>query len=65
MAKTAKEAHEADVFRAFISAGQLAIDPSSVANWEPDYPDIRCTRLCGTICLFELESCCGKTRMEW
>jgi hypothetical protein len=54
MAKTAKQAHEADVFRAFISAGQLAIDPSSVQNMEPDYPDIRCTRLCGTICLFEL-----------
>ena len=49
-----KRAHEADVFLGFISAAWLPIDPCSVENEAPPYPDIRCIKNSNVVCRFEL-----------
>jgi hypothetical protein len=49
-----KQLHEADVFFGFISAAQLPIDPCSVENEAPPFPDIRCIKNPDTVCRFEL-----------
>lgn len=48
-----KELHEAQVFRAFVAAAGLPIDPFSIQNEGPPYPDIRCLKG-DAVCRFEL-----------
>lgn len=53
MGVSQKQLHEAQVFRSFIAAAGLPIDPSSIGNEDPPYPDIRCVKK-DAVCRFEL-----------
>ena len=46
--------HEVEVFRGFLAASRLHIDPASVGSSTPPYPDICCTKHPGDVCHFEL-----------
>jgi hypothetical protein len=49
-----KENHEKEIFLGFIDAANLPIDPASVRNRQPRYPDIECATLAGDLQGFEL-----------